>query len=349
VDREGPGVAQDHAGVRAETRSTFARAYAALRGGDVAGAQVLMDQILSEAAEARDLFPAFTERARAYLLAHGLAPAELAAEERRLAALLDPDGEGLDTVSAWRALRAAAQKVLRLGASGRRGEAAAQLEEARRNWCAAHDLACDWIYGLLDAAFRRLGEDAIGDMWDALMSDLYATRDAYAPTARPWPVSVPALLEDAVSSLRGHLSGQDRMGDVEVAEESDRWTVTFDPCGSGGRTHRPDTTADGTARMEPPYSFAVTTRGHDWAWQREGVCLYCVHCCQLQERVPIQRFGIPLRVIDPPTWPQSRRGGKCTWSIYKDPADVPASAYARVGLPKPDSTGPGDGGAVCPS
>jgi hypothetical protein len=342
-------VKQDHAAAPAQTRSAFARSYAALRGGDVAGARALTDQILSDAAEARDLFPAFIERARSYLLAHSLAPAELAAEERRLAAVLDPGGEGLDTAAAWRALRAATQEVLRLCASGRGGDAAVQLEKARRTWCAAHDRACDWIYGLLDAAFRRLGEDVIGDMWDALMSDLYATRDAYAPTARPWPVSVPALLEDAVSSLRGHLSGQDRMGDVEVAEESDRWTVTFDPCGSGGRTHRPDTTADGTARMEPPYSFAVTTRGHDWAWQREGVCLYCVHCCQLQERVPIQRFGIPLRVIDPPTWPQSRRGGKCTWSIYKDPADVPASAYARVGLPKPDSTGPGDGGAVCPS
>jgi hypothetical protein len=125
------------------------------------------------------------------------------------------------------------------------------------------------------------------------------------------------------------------MGEVDVAEESDRWVVSFDPCGSGGRTHRPDATSDGIARMESPYNFAVTTSAHDWAWRQEGVCLYCVHCCQLQERIPIQRFGIPLRVIDPPTWPGSRNGGQCRWTIYKHPEDIPASAYARVGLRKP--------------
>ena len=218
------------------------------------------------------------------------------------------------------------------------------LDAARRAWCAAHDRACDWIYGLLDAAARHLGEEVIGAMWDALMSDFYATRDDYAPSARPWADSVPALLADAVASLRGHLSGQERMGEVDVTEEPDRWVVSFDPCGSGGRTHRPDTTSDGRARMEPPYGFAVTTGRHDWAWQREGVCLYCVHCCQLQERVPIQRFGIPLRVIDPPTWPASREGGKCTWSIYKDPQAIPVTAYQRVGLQKPAAQAPQDNG-----
>jgi hypothetical protein len=60
-----------------------------------------------------------------------------------------------------------------------------------------------------------------------------------------------------------------------------------------------------------------------------------VHCCQLQERIPIQRFGIPLRVIDPPTWPGSRNGGQCRWTIYKRPENIPASAYIRVGLQKP--------------
>jgi hypothetical protein len=321
-------------GPACETRSVYARAYVALRRGDTAAARELTDQILDEAVEARDLFPRFIARARDYLLARGLTPGDLQGEEERLGALLDPDGEGVDTVAAWQALQAAADEAVRC-CDDRGEEAAAQLDEARRAWCTAHDQACDWIYGLLDAASRRLGEEVIGNMWDALMGDLYATRDAYAPAVRPWADSVRALLEDAVASLRGHLSGQARMGEVNVVEEPDRWMVSFDPCGSGGRTHRPDTTSDGIARMEPPYDFAVTTRPHDWAWQREGVCLYCVHCCQLQERIPIKRFGIPLRVIDPPTWPASRNGGTCTWSIYKRPKDIPASAYTRVGLQKP--------------
>jgi hypothetical protein len=334
-----PRPPEEPAGSGSGTGSVYPRAYAALRRGDAGAARELADQILGEAVEARDLFPRFIAGARDYLLARGLTPSDLQAEELRLEALLDPGGEGVDTAAAWHALRAAADEAVRRCADGSGEEAAARLDEARRAWCAAHDRACDWIYGLLDAAFRRLGEEVIGSMWDAVMGGFYATRDAYAPAVRPWADSVGALVEDAVASLRGHLSGQARLGEVHVVEETDCWVVSFDPCGSGGRTHRPDTTSDGIARMEPPYNFAVTTRPHDWAWQREGVCLYCVHCCQLQERVPIQRFGIPLRVIDPPTWPASRTGGRCTWRIYKRAEDVPAGAYARVGLQKPAAPG----------
>jgi hypothetical protein len=335
--------------VPVDSRSPYVLAFTALRRGDAAAAQVFTGQILDEAVEARDLFPSFIGRARDYLLAHGLSPEELGDEERRLQALLDPDGEGLDVSAAWQVLQTATEAAVGSCASGRAEEAVALLDAARRRWCAVHDRACDWIYGLLDVAFRRLGEEQIGRMWDAIMSDFYPTRDAYEPSARPWTDSLPALLGDAIASLRGHLSGQARMGDVEVVEEADRWVVSFDPCGSGGRTYRPDTTSDGIARMEPPYRFAVTTRAHDWAWQQEGICLYCVHCCQLQERVPIQRFGIPLRVIDPPTWPGARDGGRCRWTMYKRPEDIPASVYSRVGLRKPAPGGtrsraPGDGG-----
>ena len=78
---------------------------------------------------------------------------------------------------------------------------------------------------------------------------------------------------------------------------------------------------------------------HDWSWGQAGVCLYCVHCCQLQERIPIRRFGYPLRVIEPPLWPEARGEGRCTWTIYKDPAMVPAEAYERVGETKPAALG----------
>jgi len=190
-----------------ETSSAYARAYAALRDGQTAAARDLTDQILGEAVEARDLFPPFITRARDFLLDRGLTAGQLRAEEARLGALLDPAGEGVDPEAAWHALRAAADEAVRCCAAGRGDEAAALLDAARRAWCAAHDRACDWIYGLLDAAARHLGEELIGAMWDALMSDFYATRDDYDPAARPWDDSVRALLADAVASLRGHLSG----------------------------------------------------------------------------------------------------------------------------------------------
>jgi hypothetical protein len=67
--------------------------------------------------------------------------------------------------------------------------------------------------------------------------------------------------------------------------------------------------------------------------RRSGVCLHCAHCCQLQQRAPIERLGFPLRVIDPPT--QGQTPATCTWSIYKDPSKVPDDAYTRVGFDPP--------------
>ena len=84
-------------------------------------------------------------------------------------------------------------------------------------------------------------------------------------------------------------------------------------------------------RSAPPYDFAVTTRPHDWAWNKVGVCSYCVHCCQLNEVMPIDRLGYPTRVIDAPTWPATEPNPSCTWWIYRDPSLVPDAVYERVG------------------
>jgi len=76
----------------------------------------------------------------------------------------------------------------------------------------------------------------------------------------------------------------------------------------------------------------VLQEAHDFAWSTPGVCRYCVHCCVLQQLTPIDDFGYPARVIDPPTRP----GDPCTWTVYRDPSLVPAEAYERVGRKKPD-------------
>src|SRR6202012_3137180 len=101
-----------------ETRSVYARAFAALRDGQTAAARDLTAQILAEAEEARDLFPPFIARARDYLLAGGLTAGQLAAEEDRLSALLDGAGEGVDPQAAWHSLQAGADEALGCCAAG---------------------------------------------------------------------------------------------------------------------------------------------------------------------------------------------------------------------------------------
>jgi hypothetical protein len=51
----------------------------------------------------------------------------------------------------------------------------------------------------------------------------------------------------------------------------------------------------------------------------------------LQQLKPIDNLGFPARVIDPPLAP----GDSCRWTVYRDPGDVPESAYRRVGRGKP--------------
>ena len=316
--------------------STYRLAAGAVRDGGFPEAQELGTLLAHEAREGRELYPVFVDRAREFLLREGVAREQLSTAEERIQDLLRlPDGSPFDPELGWAAFDRQLDGFA--SACDARDETMAldHLEEARRVGRRTHDRACDWVYGMVDLCSRALGEDRVVDVWDHMMADLYATRDRYATSVRPWSDSVPTLVLDAATSLRGHWSGPDRAGEIEVEEQSDRWVLRFDPCGSGGRTYRPDEEEGTTPRMEPPYGFGVTTERHDWAWNERGVCLYCVHCCQLQERIPIQRLGHPVRVVDPPIWP-SNGDAKCSWTIYKDPSFVPDEAYRRVGARKPD-------------
>src|SRR5581483_8769360 len=82
----------------------------------------------------------------------------------------------------------------------------------------------------------------------------------------------------------------------------------------------------------PPFGFANTERAHDWSWNRSGVCLYCAHCAVVNEIIPIELFGAPMRVTDYP----AHRSEPCRWTIYKNKRDTPEEAYLRVGKSKPN-------------
>ena len=319
--------------------STFRAAARAIDEARFDDAAALGRYTVEESGEGHELYPQFIEEARAFLLGEGLPASVLDREEERIAANLRmPDGSDFDFERSWSEFTAAIDEFVLAIEDGRAADALAVLERARETWRRAHDRACDWVYGLVDVCARRLGEERVVDLWDEMMGPFYATRDRYDVSRNPWSESFEVLMVDTAATFRGHLSGPERMGDVEVFEEPDRWVFRLDPCGTGGRTYRVDPEG-GPPRMQPPYNYAVTTGEHDWSWNKKGVCLYCVHCCQLQERIPIQKFGYPLRVVDPPTWPEAQHGGKCTWYVYKDPALVPEEAYEQVGEVKPSRLG----------
>ena len=320
--------------------SSYRRAAQALASGRFQDAADLGRYTIEEAREGHEVYAAWSDQTRRYLLREGVSAETVAAEDARLAGLLClDDGSAFDAAERWAEYNRLIEKFVFSCDASDGAAAAANLEAARLSWRATHDRACDWLYGLLDAVVRHLGEARIGPLWDELMAPMYATYDHYDPATTPWPESIRRLVLVAAESLRGHLSGPGRMGDIEIVEEAGRRVLSFDPCGSGGRTYRDDKAEGYTPRMAPPYAFAVTEEEHDWAWNKKGVCVYCVHCCQLNQRMPIARFGFPTRVVTPPTWPEARTGGKCVWSIYKDPTAVPEEAYSEVGFEKPERFG----------
>jgi hypothetical protein len=304
--------------------STYARAREALAEDDVEAAADLAELTAQEAQEAFDLYRRWLGQLPELLVDAGVSEQELA-PARDVAARTVASLE-----VGWASY---ARRLAAFGARARAGDTAGavgELEAARQAWQAAHDPATDALCALLAVGVRALGEECVGPLWDRLLAHYYAALgEKYDPATKPWPQSLERLVLDIFESTRGHLSGPEREGDFEVREEPDRWVVRFAPCGSGGRTY---------ADLDAVPGRTFTRGEHDWAWRTTGVCHYCVHCCQLQQRAPIERIGIPLRVIEPPVRPAGGRPGRdrCTWSLYKDPGLLPDEAFTGVGALVPD-------------
>ena len=287
--------------------SSYALALSALDAGEFERARDYGTVTVQEASEAHDLYVLWLRQMSEVLCTQEIG-----------------DGASGDLETGWAAYRRSIAAFADACQNRDAGAARTLLDEARSTWQRHHDRACDTICALFDLAADTRGEAFVGELWDQLLAPMYErAATVYDPAETPWPQATERLLLDIFEATRGHLTGPHRDGAFTVLEDDDRWVITFAPCGSGGRTY---------ARESD--SRSVTTQRHDWAWNTTGVCLYCAHCCQLQQRAPIARLGFPLRVVNPPV--QGEGPAVCTWSVYKDPARVPDEAYTSVGFRPPE-------------
>ncbi len=314
------------------SRGTYRVILEALDAQDWPTAGELLPMTILEAEELHEIYGAWPGQVADYLIAQGVAPDVVEQERRRLWTVI---GDGAEPAweASWRSYVAATDRAVSLVAA-HDPAAGTQVLEARRVWQEAHDQAVDHVYGMIDLCFRLLGEASVPAVWDYLMSPWYDDHARRLSTDnQPWSESARQLKLAIVDGFHAHLSGTERLGDVELLTEPGRTGFRFAPCGSGGRVLRDDTTG-GQPRTEPPYGFSVTTEPHDWSFGKAGVCTYCVHCALLNMTMPMDRLGYPTRVIEPPVWPEARDGGTCTWWVYDDPSDVPDAVYERLGRTK---------------
>ncbi len=166
---------------------------------------------------------------------------------------------------------------------------------------------CDWAWALISVVARTWGEAVLGEVLRVTEEPWVTVR--YAKIAA---LSVEDSLRLTVEGMRGHFSGPDRRGEISVVEETDRYVLSFDACGTGGRMRRGDVAAGTGSRLAPPYNFLNVAGAYNWTWNRKGVCAYCAHCAVVNQILPIEKLGRPMRMTLYPDDPDDLAAGSST-------------------------------------
>jgi hypothetical protein len=315
----------------------------------------LVDYFMEEAKVIYLIYRVWTEGFLDWLREEGVTQAEVDAELDRLAHLLAyPDGTPLDAPARWADLGAQAG---RLGNRIRSyditvADGTAEVEELLAAWRRLHDRNADLMAGVLAWVARRFGEAALEPCYRSVLEPFIQERYmVFDIRQRPYAETVARNLYIGLEAMRAHMVGPGRRGDTDLQEFDDRWEMSFDPCGSGGRMMRGDEIEGTASRVLEPYEFGVTEEAYDWTWGEKGVCYYCVHCSFTMSILPAERWGHPVRTVDPPTWdgpdgPGTRRA--CKWTVWKSLEAIPAREYERIGRTKPQLPviQPGTPGAI---
>jgi len=325
--------------------STYQKIRERLDEGEWDNAAELAAYLVDEANVCFTLYRQWIGDLTGFLRDGGVDEAKIAARNAQLQELARlPDGSPWQPRRHWDRFLSEMQAVTAATYRERADQAKELLATAKETWRQAHDRDVDHTYALMSLIKEELGEPAIREMYDRVLLPLFVWRyEKFDIDKHPWDEALEVLMLVACEAMRGHLVGPERTGDFELIETDDRFILRFDPCGSGQRTVRGDWIENTPARMEPPYGWKVTEEEHPWNHYTKGVCLYCAHCIILMEEMPIDRFGYPVRVIDPPVYPDTDRDPavrqRCQWQMFKDPTKVPEEYYARVGRSKPVAFG----------
>lgn len=244
-----------------------------------------------------------------------------------------------DRSSVWAEIGFHLEQVKRADRSS--DERRAALEKAISTWRDLHDCEVDQLSGLFHLVMDRHGEAALRDMYEGwVINDWFAQRyQRFDVSKIDWDTASWLLIYLGFEGHHGHLSGTDRDGTIDYAEDDQKVTISFAPCGSGGRSMEGETRDAMPPLSAPPFNWPELSGAHDFTWSESGVCSYCAHCCILHENLPIAAFGYPVRVTNPPLAPLTSES-RCSWTVYKDLRDIPEDAYTRVGAVKPPADAP---------
>lgn len=159
------------------------------------------------------------------------------------------------------------------------------------------------------------GEEQIATLWRFLGKDLFVRSTLVGEQEVQEQIRTISVVHRGVHSGSGdglHF-GPGRFGGFSVVEEPERYVMTLEPCGTGGRH----------AKMG---ILKSTKKAYPWSWGKVGIPYNCCHCCLWWEIMAIEEYGYPIRVYDPDSLPD-----RCVSFFYKKPELVPEKYYTRLG------------------
>ncbi len=190
--------------------------------------------------------------------------------------------------------------------------AAELLEERDRQHREIHDRYID-----IKAAFYSYVGKVFGDR--RLEEILRHTGERQRAGFERWEqMPVEDFVRASAHLLKSH------MGNVQVREDAEKFTIEQDPCGSGGRLMR-------TGAYDGPNGLYRIQRPQPMTFFKPDFPSYCAHCAVWNHIQCIEWFGHPQWCIDHPETPAS----PCRIHIYKDPGKIPDRYYAQVGKTRP--------------
>ena len=189
-----------------------------------------------------------------------------------------------------------------------------------------HDLLVQFIQEIF-TGIASFGEDEVEKLWRKILDPVM--RHVIDRIRSMEAVSVEEILRLDAELQRCHY------GEVKVVEEPDRYVMTCDPCGAGGRLRRERglgvTKNSYTVHAWPwSWSIGVTKKAYPWSWGKTGVPYYCAHCSIMWEIIPTELLGYPIRIHllgDRPEDP-------CVHLYYKKPELIPEEYFIRIGMTK---------------
>lgn len=199
-----------------------------------------------------------------------------------------------------------------------RGDTDAAVELIDRSvaqWASLKDYSINWITSLLTFIGEELGEEAVERALRKTGDEFVAPR---RDSGTDWD-DLPAAVRAKVIA-RAMLGN---MGEVDVEEDDEKITLSF-RCGSGGKL-----IDDGRYEGAQPYLILGERSGR--TFDRDALWVYCAHCSVNNEIQPVEWGSAPTSIEYPP----ERPGEPCVHHIYKDPSDIPAAAYDRIGKEPP--------------